>query len=130
MTRRIPILLTACALAACTPKGPTPDELAGQAAKVYYEHLIAGRYADYVDGFHQADSLPSSYREQLVANAKMFARTQQEEHGGIDSVHLVRATADTARHAAQAYLMLCYGNREREEIVVPMVEVHGTWMMR
>lgn len=118
------------ALASCSTDGPTPADLAGLAAKTYYISLIEGKCEAWVDGFWQPDSIPGTYRQQLVDNARMFLAQQQEEHGGIDSVHLMRAEADTARHTGQAYLTLCYRNKEREEIVVPMVFVRGLWMMR
>ena len=120
----------ALALSACSNSGPTPADLAGQAAKIYYAYLVEGKCEAWVDGFWQPDSIPGSYRQQLVDNARMYLAQQQEEHGGIDSVNLVRAEADTAHHTGHAYLTLCYRNKEREEIVVPMVLVHGLWMMR
>ncbi len=129
-TLRHIVLALPLALAACSSKGPTPADLAGLAAKTYYLSLAEGKCEAWVDGFWQPDSIPGTYRQQLIDNARMYLAQQQEEHGGIDSVHLVRAEADTARHTGHAYLTLCYGNKEREEIVVPMVFVHGLWMMR
>lgn len=136
MKRKFTVLLpTACLVAAmllggCKPEAPSADALAGQAAKVYYDQLLAGQVEAWVDGFYQPDSLPASYRSQLVDNARMFLATQREEHGGIDSVSLVRCTADTARHTANAFLLLTFGDRTHEEVVVPMVENGGVWMMR
>ncbi len=120
----------ALALGACSSGGPTPADLAGLAARTYYASLAEGKCEAWVDGFWQPDSIPASYRQQLVDNARMYLAQQEEEHGGIDSVGLVRAEADTARHTGHAWLTLCYRNKEREEIVVPMVLVHGLWMMR
>ena len=123
------VALQGLLMAGCK-EGPKPDDVAGQTALLYYEQLLQGKYGDFVDAFHRADSIPESYRQQLIDNAKMFIAQQREEHLGIDSVRLVRAQADTARHAANAYLMLCFKDSTREEIVVPLVEHHGVWMMK
>ncbi|MGM9704614.1 MAG: hypothetical protein ACI3YB_01315 [Prevotella sp.] len=124
----ISAVLTLCACGGS--HGPDAGEVAGRTAKIYYDYLIEGKYDAYVDGFYRPDSIPASYRAQLVDNAKMFVAHQQELRGGIAGVSIVRATADTARHVGRAFLMLNYGDSTREEIVVPMVEHKGVWMMR
>lgn len=122
-------VIIAC-LTACKKDGPDPNEVMGQAAKIYYEYLIQGKYDAYVDGFYQPDSIPESYREQLVTNAKMFAGLMNEQHNGLKSVTIASAKADTARHTGHAFLMMCFGDSTREEVVVPMVEHNGNWMLR
>ncbi len=119
-------LLVACGGAS----GPTASDLAGEAAKVYYEQLLHGDYASFVDGTYQPDSIPKGYREQLIANAKMFVGQQDEEHRGIKAVRVISATADTTHHVATVYLGLSYGDSASEQVAVPMVEHGGVWYMR
>lgn len=121
-------LLMVCA--ACGAPEPKPEELAAEAAKTYYGHLVAGRYAEYVDGLNGPDSIPAGYREQLIANAKMFAAIQQREHQGISAVEVLRAKTDSLSGQTCVYIMLCFGDSAKEEIVVPMVERDGKWLMR
>lgn len=119
-------------LAACSgaPSGPTAGQVAAQAAKTCYDHLLRGDYDCFVDCRYQPHRLPAAYREQLVANAKMFVGQQQKEHGGLKTVAVADAVADTAHHVANAYLTFTYGDSTREEVVVPMVEHKGVWYMR
>ena len=109
---------------------PKPDEVAGKAAKLDYDYLVDGKYEMFVDGYYQPDSIPASYREQLVTNAKMFAGQQKDIHGGILRVSVVSVVADTARHVAEAFLSLAYGDSTNEEVVVPMVERDNVWYMK
>lgn len=111
-------------------EGPKPEELAGKAAKLYYENLIAGNYAAYVDGFYRPDSIPGSYREQLITSAKQYVAQMKEDHKGLVAVDIAGAKADTAKHVGHAFLMLCFKDSVREEIVVPMVLHDGNWMLR
>ena len=130
---RLVLLATAVlsAAASCSDgRGGDPAEVAGRTACLYYENLLHGRFAEYVDGFYRPDSIPDGYRAQLIDNARMFMAQQNDEHHGIKSVSLGRATADTVRNVAHAFLMLSYGDSTKEEVVVPMVRVHGLWMMR
>ena len=124
-------IVSVAALSACN-RGVEPDagEVAGRAAKIYYDYLVEGKYDAYVDGFYRPDSIPASYRSQLMDNVKMFVAQQSEARGGIAGVSLMRATADTARHVGRAFLVLSYADSTKEEIVVPMVEHAGVWMMR
>lgn len=124
------LYVVALFVAASCASGPPPDEVAAQAAKVYCDQLLAGKYDQYVDGFYCPDSLPDSYREQLIVNAKMFVGQQQDEHRGIREVRIVNAKADTARHVADVFLVFAYGDSTTEQIVVPMVEQEGVWYMR
>lgn len=133
IVRACPALLLAAAavLAGCGGKeGTDPGEVAGRAAKLYYDNLLHGRYEVYVDGFYRPDSIPAVYRSQLIDNARMYVALLNDEHGGIHRVDMLRCTADTTRNEGRAFLMLCFGDSTREEIVVPMVRVGGLWMMR
>lgn len=121
------ILCSACSTKA---SGPTAAQLAGQAAKVYYEQLLKGDYDSFVDGRCQLDSIPQSYRRQLIANAKMFIGQQDKEHKGIKSVKVSDSKADTIKHVANAFLVFTYGDSTKESVVVPMVEKNGVWYMR
>lgn len=117
---------------ACSSKPSEPDaaQLAANAAKTYYEQLLKGDYGSFVDGRYQPTELPESYRQQLIANAKMFVGQEEKEHKGIKSVSVADGRADTAKHVANAFLTFSYGDGTKEQVVVPMVEVKKVWYMR
>lgn len=117
-------------LAVACSSGPDPGEVAAQAAKEYYTQLLAGKYEHYVDGFYRPDSIPPSYRRQLIDNAKMFVGQQKDERRGILDVRVVNAVADTTKRSANVFLIFAYGDSTSEEVVVPMVQHRGVWYMR
>ena len=117
-------------LAVACSSGPDPGEVAAQAAKEYYAQLLAGKYEHYVDGFYRPDSIPASYRRQLIDNAKMFVGQQKDERRGILDVRVVNAVADTTKRSANVFLNFAYGDSTSEEVVVPMVQHRGVWYMR
>ena len=117
-------------LAVACSSGPDPGEVAAQAAKEYYTQLLAGKYEHYVDGFYWPDSIPASYRRQLIDNAKMFVGQQKDERRGILDVRVVNAVADTTKRSANVFLIFAYGDSTSEEVVVPMVQHRGVWYMR
>ena len=117
-------------LAVACSSGPDPGEVAAQAAKEYYTQLLAGKYEHYVDGFYRPDSIPASYRRQLIDNAKMFVGQQKDERRGILDVRVVNAVADSTKRSANVFLIFAYGDSTSEEVVVPMVQHRGVWYMR
>lgn len=124
------LLYLALLLIALGCGGTAPAEVASAAAKEYYKLLLEGKYDEYVDGFYRPDSIPGSYRSQLIDNAKMFMAQQKEERRGLLDVRVVSAKVDTSLHVANVFLILSYGDSTNEEIVVPMVEQKGVWYMR
>lgn len=130
MMRKLLYIALLMAVAACTSKGVDQGEVAARAAKQYYDYLLQGDYASFVDGHFRHDSIPDTYREQLIANAKMYMNQQTVEHRGIKDVHIVQVKADTEKHAANVFLVFAYGDSTNEEIVVPMVENKGVWYLR
>ena len=125
------VILAAMLVIACGGKGgDNPSEMAGRTAKLYYENLLHGRYDVFVDGFYRPDSIPSSYRSQLIDNARMYVAQMNDDHHGLARVDLIRATADTARNEGRAFLLLCFADSTREEVEVPMVRIENLWMMR
>ena len=115
-------LFTACS-------SPTKEELASLAAKGYYQHLIDGDYDHFLEGRQFADSLPADYRSQLIDGYSQFM-AQQQARGGIREVRISRAFTDSTQQYTSVFLMLCYGDSTTEEVVVPMAERNGRWMMK
>lgn len=114
--------------AACS--SPTREELASLAAKGYYQHLIEGDFDHFLEGRVMADSLPDDYRSQLIDGYSQFLAQQVKARGGINEVRISRAFTDSTQQYTSVLLMLCYGDSTSEEVVVPMVERNGRWMMK
>ncbi|WP_033149116.1 hypothetical protein [Prevotella sp. P6B1] len=127
MRKLIYLALIALCVIACSE--PSKEELAALAAKGYYQHLIEGDYAHFVEGRLMADSLPDDYRAQLMESYKQFI-AQQQVRKGIQEVRISRAFTDSTLQYTSVLLMLCYGDSTTEEVVVPMVEREGRWMMK
>ena len=105
-------------------------DLAAEAAKSYYDSLMSGGYAYYVDGFLTADSIPSAYREQLIVNAKQYVHQAKAAHHGINDIRIVGSKVDSLTKTTNVFLMLCFGDSVNEEVVVPMIESNGVWLMK
>ena len=108
----------------------SPEEQASLAAKGYYTHLVEGEYDKFLEGRVGNDSLPSDYREQLLAGCRQFMAQQQAAHKGIREVRVSNAKTDTLAGYTNVFLILCYSDSVDEEIVVPMVEHNGRWQMK
>jgi len=106
------------------------EELAALAAEGYYRHLVAGEYEKFLEGRVGADSLPDSYREQLLTGYKQFMAQQQRVHQGIVDVTVSNARTDSLTDYTSVFLLLNYGDSTQEEIIVPMVNHNGRWRMR
>ena len=128
MRKLLIVLLLAALWSACSREHP--EKIAAQAAKECYDLLLDGKYDEFIARKANTDSITASYREQLVANMKMFADQMQQEHHGMKEVRIVNCTADTARHSANVFLVICFGDSTIEETVVPMVENQGRWLMK
>ena len=122
------LLVSLAQWAACS--SPTREELASLAAKGYYQHLIEGDYEHFLEGRVMADSLPNDYRSQLIDGYSQFLAQQVKARGGINEVRISRAFTDSTQQYTSVLLMLCYGDSTTEEVVVPMVEHNGRWMMK
>ena len=109
---------------------PTREELASLAAKGYYQHLIEGDFDHFLEGRVMADSLPDDYRSQLIDGYSQFLAQQVKARGGINEVRISRAFTDSTQQYTSVFLMLCYGDSTTEEVVVPMAERNGRWMMK
>jgi hypothetical protein len=109
---------------------PSKEELASLAAKGYYQHLIEGDIEHFLEGRMMADSLPADYRSQLIYGYSQFLAQQVKARGGINEVRVSRAFTDSTQQYTSVLLMLCYGDSTSEEVVVPMVERNGRWMMK
>jgi len=124
------IFMVGLGFSSCKEEKPDPSYFAGIAAKGYYDLLLEGKYEEFVAGFNQPYRIPKGYHAQLLLNAQMFVEQQLKEHLGMKRIKVLHAEADTARHVADVFLQMAYGDSTKEQIVVPMVEVKGEWKMR
>lgn len=114
------------------------SDAALNAAKGFYDSLVAGNHDYFIRSTYLPDTIPTSYREQLVANTRMFLSRMKEEHRGISAVSAVNSMHDTiishggrdTLYTADAFLELTFGDSLKEEIVVPMILHKGRWLMR
>ncbi len=114
----------------CSSKEQTPEELASQAAKSYYDCLLAGNYEGFLAGKADMDSVPTDYRTQLLAAYEQYKHELDQSHGGVDSVIVSNARRDSSLQLIQAFLLLHFQDSTKEEIIVPMVQRNGVWKMR
>ena len=124
------VLLVFLAQWAACSSNPTKEELASLAAKGYYQHLVEGDFEHFLEGRVMADSLPDDYRSQLIDGYSQFLAQQVNARGGINEVRISRAYTDSTQQYTSVLLMLCYADSTTEEVVVPMVEHNGRWMMK
>ena len=122
-------ILTAL-LTACSAGQQKPDFAAAEAAKEFYDSLNNGGYKYFTAMTLRTESIPGSYREQLEANSKMYLAGLRKDHGGISEVRIVNCRNDAKGETAEAYILMCFADSTKEEIVVPMVKHEGRWMMR
>ena len=127
--RKLVYLILIVIVVACST-GVSREEQEALAAKGYYTHLVQGEYEQFVEGRFMADSLPADYRSQLIEGYKQFVAQQLEARKGIQEVSVSRAYTDSLAGYTNVLLMLCYGDSTTEEVVVPMVERNGRWMMK
>ena len=123
-------LLTFNFLCACSSS--TSEEQAARAAHAYYQHLIDDRPAEFLQGKADVDSLPDSYRAQLLMAINQYRADMLDKHNGLNEVRVSDNVGrrDTSLHLTYAFLLLCYGDSTQEEITVPMVERDGQWLMK
>jgi len=125
----LPLILLIVLLSACG--GASREELASLAAKGYYDHLVKGEVEQFLEGRAGADSLPESYRRQLLDAYRQFIAQQEQKHLGIQEVVIVRAQTDSLADYTNVFLTLCFGDSTNEEVVVPMIEQgEGRWRMK
>lgn len=122
----LPFLLMACS----KKKEVDQGELAGRAAKLYYEQLLKGQYEAFLEGENRSEKLPDSYRKQLLINLQQFVEQEKKEHNGIDSVSYVSSVFSEQDSTASAFLLFHYGDRTAKQVVVPMLKKKGVWIMR
>jgi hypothetical protein len=133
--RRFSVFLLVLMLLGACARSLSPEEQAAQAAKYYYDQLLAGHDDVFLRGHAGKDSISGEYREQLLIAYRQFVAQQQASHGGISSVQIGRSAMmdagfDSTQQYVQVFLNLNYADSTQEEIVVAMVERAGEWKMK
>ena len=125
------LFFTVALLTACASREDFPQEdVAANTARLYYQYLIEGKYEDFVAGMDRHIERSQNDERQLVENAKLYVKRQQNLHQGIKSVRVASSEVDTIQHTAMIFLIMEFADNNKEEILVPMVERDSLWLMR
>jgi hypothetical protein len=106
------------------------EQLVANTALLYCQYLIDGKYDDFVAGIDQHVEQAEGYEEELRDNAKMFVVAQAKTRGGLVGIEKVGAEVNSDEHTASAFIRLHYADSTTEQVVMPMVERDGVWLMR
>ncbi|GAB6983138.1 hypothetical protein [Prevotella dentasini] len=125
-----PVLLC-CLSVACSREKPVDHgAVAAQAARHYYEQLLAGKYETFFKGMNLPDTVPDSYRRQMLSNFEKFRLRHDTLHGGLRTVKVRKAEFSAKDSTASAFLVLGFRDSTVEQVVVPMVKRRRVWLMR
>ncbi|MBR4898863.1 MAG: hypothetical protein IKZ48_08770 [Prevotella sp.] len=132
----LPALLLAMSISSCSSE-LTPEErtrialeAAGKEAATAYQYLLEADYDRFLSSRAGMDTIPESYRAELLDACKQHMQQFEEKHKGITSFTISNARMDSTLNLAQIFLLLQLGDDSQEEIVVPMIEHNGRWMMK
>lgn len=131
MRHLIYILFALLTLSACSEQS-SPEEQAAKAALSYYQLLVNGQTAEFLQAKIGSDSLPEGYRMQLQQMYEQYVSDLRAKHEGVNKVVVSENVArrDSTLQLTYTFLMLCFGDSTQEEITVPMVEQNGVWKMK
>lgn len=126
------VFMLGCFLAiSCSQqKEPTQEELAGKAAKEYYDRLLVNDYEAFLSGKADVDSLPQDYRIQLQTAVQQYKQELEQMHEGVASVTVSNVRFDDTQQLMHVFLLLHFKDSIKEEIIVPMVQRNEGWKMR
>ena len=123
------VLIDLMGIIGCS-KTVSSEQQAMDTVQECYDALAKGDFETFLKGRARMDSIPASFHEQLLVAYKQFVKQQEKAHQGIDHFTVTRAEMDSVNHQIQVFLMVCYADSVQEEIVVPMIEHQGKWMMK
>ena len=135
----LPLLFTACS---CEPSPEERTRMALEAASKEatraYQLLLDHDYPGFINarqgmdtiGVTPNDSIGRYYKEQLIEACLQYQEKLLTTHGGIVSFSVSNAIMDSTVHQAHVFLLLQFGDSTQEEILVPMVEYKGQWVMK
>jgi len=128
--RKLVYIFLALLVIGCSSQ--SAEEKAAEAAKTYYENLAKDFPEGFLEGKLGVDSLPAEYCEQLLDVYRQYVSEVEEKHGGIRSVSVSANVGrrDTILNVVYAFLLLSFNDSTQEEILVPMVEQNGRWLMK
>ena len=112
----------------------TPEQQAAESAKACYDFLIEDDAVRFLECKAGADTLSADYGEQLLTAVRQYQQDMQKKHGGLREVRIAEnpGRCDTFQGSplVHTFLILCYADSTQEEVIVPMVERDGQWLMK
>ncbi len=96
-------------------------------AQQYYDSLMVGNYEWFVSGMAGTDSLPHSYRQQMIDMIAQHVDEMRTKGGMVKAV----ATRDSLLDSvAYVFLDVTFGDSTVEQVGVKMVRERNLWKMK
>ncbi|MGN0233012.1 MAG: hypothetical protein ACI4B5_01150 [Bacteroidaceae bacterium] len=97
------------------------------AAQEYFDLLVSGDYEGYLSGFAGVDSLPMSYRQQMLDLVAQYGAEMQSRGGVLKAV----VTRDSLHDSiAYVFVDVSFADSTVEQMGVKMVLEGERWKMR
>lgn len=94
-----------------------------------YSAYINRNYEKYISYIESNDNKPASYRKHMVDLLKERYQQQVELHKGPKSCRVIRVE-DKGKEYRDVVLEVTFNDKEKENIILPMVKVNGQWRIR
>lgn len=132
--RRLSTIILPVAVAVATMLvyscGKKEEQEIGKLAVGYVESLYGGDFNGAVNHTAGADEASRQYREHLALLYQNVVDSNLVAHGALTKTECYRVKEDKEHHYADVYVRLTFADSTRQDILLPMEEHSGQWMVK
>lgn len=125
----IPVAVVVAGMLVCSC-GKKEEQEIGKLAVGYVESLYGGDFNGAVSHTAGANEASSQYREHLALLYQNMVGSNLVAHGALTKTECYRVKEDKEHHYADAYVRLTFADSTRQDILLPMEEHSGQWMVK
>lgn len=103
---------------------------ARQAAERYFSLLMEEKYDSLVDFIYVSDSLPSDYHSQLADAMAQYKVSETKRRSGLAAFRITGDSIFADSVSGYARVELTFGDKSKENIILPLLCDEGTWKLR
>lgn len=114
----------------CSCGGGKDKREIGKVAVGYVESLYGGDFNKAALHTTGADQASPQYREHLSLLYRNVVENNLSEHGALKKVECYNIKEDNEHHCADVYMRLTFADSTVQDILLPMEEHSGQWLMK
>lgn len=117
-------------LSSCSGKIISNSDDPSEAAAIYFNYFVKGKFDSYIQATASYDSIPASYKDRIKALLKQQRKDLKKTKNNIVSFEIEKVECNKDNTKATVFILLRLKSQKEQSIVISLIKQDEKWRLK